>query len=160
MLLTLPALALFIIMAGFVVGLGATTVIDTLGFLGRSSPYWSSVTHRAHRVTKPLIWLGALLYIAGLSLWYSTQPLLSIGYIQYALAGVLVLNGAFLSFVVSPMLQGREAEGKDGELLPAQWQRRIAVSFLISFSCWWASVLLFVYMLLSFMRPGSSLFIA
>ena len=41
---------LFIHLAGFVIGLGAVTVIDLHGFLGRKSPYWTEATTRTHKV--------------------------------------------------------------------------------------------------------------
>ena len=53
-------LGLFIFMSGFVIGLGAVTVIDIHGFLGRKSSYWTEATTRTHKVTKPLIWGGNL----------------------------------------------------------------------------------------------------
>jgi hypothetical protein len=44
------------------------------------------------------------------------------------------------------MLQ-REKEGKSAELLPASWQRKIAVSLVFSDFGWWgALVLLAVYL--------------
>lgn len=155
----LEILGLTLGICGLIVGLGATTVIDTLGFLGRKNTYWSSVTHRAHRVTKPLIWLGVTLYLVGLGVWYFERPIQQFSLLQFALAAVLVANGVYLSFVVSPMLLRREAEGKDKELIPSEWQWRITVNFLISFFCWWASVLLFVRMILSLVELGDSLFI-
>jgi hypothetical protein len=49
---------LFIHLAGFVIGLGAVTVIDLHGFLGRKSPYWTEATTRTHKVTKPPYLVG------------------------------------------------------------------------------------------------------
>ena len=56
---------LYLHLAGFIIGLGAVTVIDLHGFLGRKSPYWTEATTRTHKVTKPLIWLGMTLAIMG-----------------------------------------------------------------------------------------------
>jgi len=56
-------LGLFLFIAGFIIGLGAVTVIDLHGFLGRKSSYWTEATIRTHKVTKPLIWIGILLAI-------------------------------------------------------------------------------------------------
>ena len=58
-------LTLFILFAGFIIGLGAVTVIDLHGFLGRTSTYWTEATTRTHKVTKPLIWAGMFLVIIG-----------------------------------------------------------------------------------------------
>jgi hypothetical protein len=57
----LDFVGLFLLLAGFIIGLGAVTVIDIHGFLGRRSSYWTEATTRAHKVTKPLIWLGIAL---------------------------------------------------------------------------------------------------
>jgi hypothetical protein len=63
------------------------------------------------------------------------------------IAVVLILNGLFLSFRVSPFMLQREKEGKSAELLPASWQRKIAVSLVFSDFGWWgALVLLAVYL--------------
>ena len=49
----LDFIGLFIFIAGFIIGLGAVTVIDIHGFLGRKSAYWTEATIRTHKVTKP-----------------------------------------------------------------------------------------------------------
>ena len=58
-------ISLFFILAGFIIGIGAVTVIDIHGLLGRKSAYWTEATIRTHKVTKPLIWLGTLLAWVG-----------------------------------------------------------------------------------------------
>lgn len=63
--MNLDLLGLFVMLAGFVIGLGAVTVIDLHGFLGRKSAYWTLATTRTHKVTKPLIWLGMSLAVIG-----------------------------------------------------------------------------------------------
>ncbi|MBP7134100.1 hypothetical protein KBA73_02685, partial [Patescibacteria group bacterium] len=70
----LDVVGLFLFLAGFVVGLGAVTVIDIHGFLGRTSPYWTEATTRTHKVTKPMIWIGITLVIIGGLLFYRNQP--------------------------------------------------------------------------------------
>lgn len=57
-MMTLDFLGLFLSLSGFVLGLGAVTVIDIHGFLGRKSQYWTEATTRTQKVTKPLIWVG------------------------------------------------------------------------------------------------------
>lgn len=142
-------LGLFIHLAGFVIGLGAVTVIDLHGFLGRKSSYWTEATTRTHKVTKPLIWLGMTLAIIGAWLFHShrgwTFPLA----VQAVIAIVLVVNGLFLSFRVSPFLLRREREGRVSELLPADMQKKIALAFLLSFAGWWGALLLTVYQVLT-----------
>ncbi len=136
---------LMLFVAGFVVGLGAVTVIDTLGFLGRRSPYWTETTIRAHKVTKPLIWIGTGLAALGGAIIYRGSGPSGTGLFHAVILAVLVLNGCYLSFVVSPVLLKREKDGKAAELLPAALQRRIAVSFVVSFLGWWSAVFLLAW---------------
>jgi hypothetical protein len=133
---------LFIYLAGLIIGLGAVTVIDLHGFLGRKSKYWTQATIRTHKVTKPLIWLGITLAIIGGIMFYKNEPFRGIPMYHAIIAGVLILNGFFLSFVISPYLLEKEKEGKDKELLPETMQAKITISFIVSFSCWWSGVYL------------------
>ncbi len=139
---------LLVMIAGFIIGLGAVTVIDIHGFLGRKSAYWTEATTRTHKVTKPLIWLGMLFAIIGGTILYRHESLSGIPLYHAIAAGVLILNGLFLSFYVSPFLLKREQEGKQRELLPASLQNKIIVSFIISATLWWGSLLLLVSYLL------------
>jgi hypothetical protein len=143
------ALGLFLFLAGFVIGLGAVTVIDFHGLFGRKSAYWTEATTRTHKVTKPLIWLGMILAIVGGAIFYRHEAFIGVPLVHAALAAALLLNGCFLSFRVSPFLLRREREGRASELLPDSWQRAIAVSFVISFVGWWGSLLLLVLYMLS-----------
>ena len=129
-------------LAGFIIGLGAVTVIDLHGFLGRKSQYWTEATTRTHKVTKPLIWLGIFLVIIGGGIFYRNESFSGIPMYQSILVLVLMLNGLFLSFRVSPFLLDRERQGRSSELLPDDWQRKIMVSFLFSFFGWWINLLL------------------
>jgi hypothetical protein len=61
------------------------------------------------------------------------------------LAIVLISNGTFLSFWVSPRLLRREKEGRANEILPSDLQLKIAVSFVISVIGWWGSLFLLVW---------------
>lgn len=135
---------LFIVLAGFVIGLGAVTVIDLHGFLARKSNYWTLATTRTHKVTKPMIWIGMMLVLIGGLLNYTGDFLLA----HLILSGLLILNGLFLSFVVSPFLLKREREGMESELLPDSLQRKIVISFIFSVIGWWLSVGLFILYLL------------
>ncbi len=146
---TLDLIGLFLFIAGFVVGLGAVLVIDIHGFLGRKSSYWTIATTRAHKVTKPLIWIGIFLAIIGGSIFYRNESFSGIPFWHSIFAFILILNGLFLSFVVSPFLLKKEKEGKDGELLPQSLQNKIIVSFIISALFWWSSLFLLVVYLLN-----------
>jgi hypothetical protein len=143
----LDILGIFLFIAGFIVGLGAVTVIDIHGFLGRKSSYWTEATTRTHKITKPLIWIGIIVALTGGILTYRDVGLQGIPLLQGIIAVLLVLNGLFLSFYVSPFLLRREREGKGKELLPNSLQLKIAVSFVISFMGWWGEVFLFVWYL-------------
>jgi hypothetical protein len=144
-------IGLFIFLAGFIIGLGAVTVIDLHGFLGRKSPYWTEATTRTHKVTKPLIWIGLLLTVIGGLITYRNNGLTGIPLFQAIIGILLVLNGLFLSFRVSPFLLKREKEGRSGELLSSSWQFKITISFIISFLGWWSALFLLVWYLL--VRP-------
>ena len=138
------ALGLFLLLAGFVIGLGAVTVIDIHGFLGRTSSYWTEATTRTHKVTKPMIWAGIVLAIVGGLIFYRTQSFSGIPLIHALIALALIMNGYFLSFSVSPFLLKREKEGRSGELLPASWQKKIMVSLIVSDIGWWGGLFLLV----------------
>lgn len=134
--------ALFITIAGYIIGLGAVTVIDLHGFLGRKSQYWTEATIRTHKITKPLIWIGTALACIGGNLYYKNPTLPNIIFVA------LILNGLFLSFWVSPRLLKREKEGRSAEILPQNWQNAITVSFIVSVFGWWGSLLFFIKTLL------------
>lgn len=147
--LWIDSIGLFLFLAGFVIGLGAVTVIDIHGFLGRKSPYWTEATTRTHKVTKPMIWAGIMLAILGGLIFYREQSFTGIPLIHAVIAIALIVNGYFLSFKVSPFLLEREKEGRSGELLPASWQKKIMASLIVSGIGWWGGLLLLVVYLVS-----------
>lgn len=140
----LDFIGLFLFLAGFVIGLGAVTVIDLHGFLGRASAYWTEATTRTHKVTKPLIWIGITLAVVGGAIFYRSTPFVGIPMIHALIALVLILNGCFLSFSVSPFLLKREREGRAAELLPKSWQRKITAGLIFSDLGWWGGLALLV----------------
>ncbi|MGI9118029.1 MAG: hypothetical protein ACR2IQ_00565 [Minisyncoccia bacterium] len=133
-------ISLFILLAGFVIGLGAVTVIDLHGFLGRKSAYWTEATIRTHKVTKPLIWAGMLLVIVGGGLLYRDVRFTGLLLFHLYSVPVMLLNGIFLSFSVSPFLLNREKQGLSNQLLPMSWQYKITASFVVSFVSWWGNL--------------------
>ena len=137
----------FLIFAGFVIGLGAVTVIDLHGFLARNSSYWTEATIRTHKVTKPLIWIGMLLLITGGILLYKMNPDFGWHIAQLLVAIVMVLNGCFLSFYVSPFLLKQEQSGQSKTLLPNSLKLAISVSFIISVASWWGQLVYFLHRL-------------
>lgn len=147
--MTLDLIGVFIFIAGLIIGLGAVTVIDLHGFLAQKSKYWTKTTIRAHKVTKPLIWLGTILAIIGGFIFYRNVGFSGIPFYHSIIAFALLLNGVFLSFYVSPYLLKREEEGKDEELLPQSLQNKIIASFIVSFTGWWSGVFLLTYYLIN-----------
>ncbi len=138
-------ISIFTIVAGFILGLGAVTVIDLHGFLARKSSYWTEATIRTHKVTKPLIWIGISLVLLGNILMVQNNIIFSeFLVLKFILIILLILNGLFLSFVVSPRLLFQERKGREKELLPQNLQNRIAMSFVVSFVGWWSLVVIFV----------------
>ena len=148
-MINLDFIGLFLLIAGFVIGLGAVTVIDIHGFLGRKSNYWTEATTRTHKVTKPMIWAGIVLAIIGGAIFFRNEAFAGITVYLSIIAGVLIVNGLFLSFSVSPYLLQRERDGKAGELLPYSWQRKIIVGLILSDLGWWSSLVLVVWYLVT-----------
>lgn len=144
-MINLDFVGLFIFISGFIIGLGAVTVIDIHGFLGRKSSYWTEATTRTHKVTKPMIWIGIMLAIIGGFILYRDESLLGVPLYHAIIACILVLNGIFLSFYVSPFLIKKEQEGRQQELLPESLQNKIMISLIISDIGWWGGLGLFVY---------------
>lgn len=141
-------ISVFIILAGFIIGLGAVTVIDIHGFLGRKSKYWTEATTRTHKVTKPIIWVGICLVVIGGFVLYRNETLTGIPLIHLLIIIILILNGLFLSLKISPYLLKREKEGRSSKLLPKSLQNKIVVSLIISDIGWWGGLFLFVIYLL------------
>jgi len=147
--LWIDSIGLFLLLAGFVIGLGAVTVIDIHGFLGRKSSYWTEATTRTHKVTKPLIWAGMMIAIIGGAIFFRNEAFTGIPMYLAFIAVVLILNGLFLSFSVSPYLLQKEKEGKPGELLPKSWQNKIMISLIFSDIGWWGAIMLVSYFIIN-----------
>ena len=137
--------SLGLIFAGFIIGLGAVTVIDIHGFLAQKSKYWTESTIRTHKVTKPLIWLGILLLSIGKIILYQTKDTTYVNELDLILISTLIINGCFLSFNISPKLLAQEKAGKIAQLLPTQMQNKIKVSFIFSVIGWWGLFLLTIF---------------
>ena len=135
----------FLTLAGFIIGLGAVIVIDLHGFMARKSGYWTEATIRTHKITKPLIWIGIILIALGTFL-SGTNSFISDGdfAIRFIFIFLMILNGSFLSFVISPELLRREKEGRASEILPKAMQNKIIISFFISIFLWWGLLAYFV----------------
>lgn len=143
----IETLSLFVLLAGLIIGLGAVTVIEFHGFLARHSSYWTEATIRTHKITKPLIWTGLGIAIIGGTLVFYGQPFSGVPLYLTIDAIIMVLNGSFLTFVVSRGLLKQEAAGKAKELLPQALQRKITLSFFVSILGWWSAVVVIAYWL-------------
>ena len=88
----LDIIGLFLFLAGYVLGLGAVTVIDIHGFLGRTSSYWTEATTRTHKITKPLIWIGITCTIVGGLLFYRSNYTATIPLVQAVIARLRTLG--------------------------------------------------------------------
>lgn len=140
--------ATLLIYMGFILGLGAVTVIDIHGFLGRKSLYWTKATIQTHKVTKLLIWAGTFLKLLGISAYCYFNGLTTLWAVTLLILFILVLNGLFLSFYISPLLVKQERESTI-TLLPEAIQNKIFISFIVSFTGWWSNFLLITYLLFS-----------
>ncbi|MFZ2682028.1 MAG: hypothetical protein WAZ14_02975 [Patescibacteria group bacterium] len=135
----LAMLSSYLWLAGFVIGLGAVSVIETLGWLGQRSTYWTETTIRTHKVTKPLIWFGLTLATVG-AVWHFVQFGLSpVAYVLLGLGAVMIVNGSWLTFWLSPRLLELERQGQAKRLLPKTWKRWITLSFCVSIVTWWSA---------------------
>jgi len=132
---------LFIHLVGIIIGLGAVTVIDTLGFFSRKNKNLTQVTIHAHHVTKPLIWIGTLIVLFSWIFFLLENSLEGIYLFKTILLGIMILNGSFLSFFISPRLN-KLIDKK--VLLPNRLQKMISVSLVFSFLSWWMFVFLTV----------------
>ena len=133
---------LFFHLAGIIIGLGAVTVIDTMGFFSRKDKKKTQDTIAAHHTTKPLIWLGTIIVLITWIFMLKGNSFSGIYLWKSILLIVMLLNGSFLSFVISPALN--KLIGKK-VLLPNSLQVKIAISLIISFVSWWSFVALTVY---------------
>ena len=130
---------LFFHFVGIIIGLGAVTVIDTMGFFSKRDNKKTQDTISAHHTTKPLIWIGTIIVLITW-IWILIQD--GFGFIQNIksfLLIIMILNGSFLSFYVSPRLD--KLIGKK-VILPKTLQTKITISFIISFVSWWSFVIL------------------
>ncbi len=130
---------LFFHIAGIIIGLGAVTVIDSMGFISRKDKKWTQTTIQAHHVTKPLIWIGTSLVILSWIFILLKEGFTNLNSVKSIILIVLIFNGAFLSFYISPRLD--KLAGKH-TLLPKALQNKIVISMVISFIGWWSFVIL------------------
>lgn len=130
---------LFFHIAGIIIGLGAVTVIDFMGLISRKDKKWTQTTIKAHHVTKPLIWIGTILVILSWIFILIKEGFTNINITKSIILILLIFNGSFLSFYISPRLD--KLSGKN-TLLPKDLQNKIAVSMIISFIGWWGFFIL------------------
>jgi hypothetical protein len=128
---------LFIHLVGIIIALGSVTVIDWLGFLGRKNLSWKQTTIKAHHITKPLIWIGTtLVLLSWIPILISSKTIFPVT--KSIILTILILNGSFLSFYISPRLN----KSPKNKLLSKSTQNKIFLSFIVSFISWWVFVIL------------------
>jgi hypothetical protein len=130
---------LFFHFVGIIVGLGAVIVIDIMGLLSRKSKKKTQITIQTHHITKPLIWIGIIIISIT---WIFILLSEGFGFIEKTksiLLFIMIVNGCFLSFHISPRLN--KLIGKKS-LLPRSLQIKIGITLIISFFSWWSFVLL------------------
>lgn len=136
----LDIIGLFLLIAGLIIGLGAVTVIDMLGVLGKKSHYWSEVAIMAHPVTKALIWFGIFVGLLGALIFYRNNGFSGVVTFQALIFIPLVLNGLYLSLRISPALEKLTDKFNKRIIIPPKLQKKIAVSMIISVLTWWTEV--------------------
>lgn len=130
---------LFFHFVGIIIGLGAVIVIDTMGFLARTSKSKTQETLATHHTTKPLIWIGVSIITITWIFILIKKGFGEIETIKTILLGIMILNGSFLSFYISPRLD--KLIGKK-VLLSKKLQTKITISLIVSFISWWSFVIL------------------
>lgn len=133
---------LFFHLAGIIIGLGAVTVIDVMGFFSRKDKKKTQDTISAHHTTKPLIWTGTIIVLITWIFMLRGNSLEGIYLWKTLLLIVMILNGFFLSFHISPRLN--RLIGKK-VLLPTSLQAKITFSLVISFLSWWSFVIITIW---------------
>ncbi len=133
------AILYFMHLAGIILMVGSVAVIDVFGFVARNSRRWTRNTIEAHYITKPLIWVGAIITCLSWILILGEVEFNSYALAKTILLPLLLLNGAFLSFYISPILSRQRGKLR---LLPKSLQIKIAASFVVSLLLNWSFVLL------------------
>lgn len=131
------SLTLFFHFGGIIIALGAVTVIDTMGFFSRKSIKKTQETIAAHHTTKPLIWIGIIIVLITWIIMIWGESFEGIYFWKSLLLVIMILNGCFLSFVISPKLDKMIGIRK---LIPKKLQIKIIMSLIVSFITWWSFV--------------------
>src|SRR6056297_716997 len=130
-------LKLFFHFVGIIIALGAVTVIDVMGFFSRKSIKKTQETIVAHHTTKPLIWVGTIIVLISWVFILIQKNFGEIEIIKSILLVIIILNGCFLSFHISPRLSKMEGVKK---LLNKSLQIKIGISLVVSLISWWGFV--------------------
>jgi len=130
-------LKLFFHFVGIIIALGAVTVIDVMGFFSRKSIKKTQETIVAHHTTKPLIWVGTIIVLISWVFILIQKNFGEIEIIKSILLVIIILNGCFLSFHISPRLSKMKGVKK---LLNKSLQIKIGISLVVSLISWWGFV--------------------
>ena len=131
----------YIHILGLVIGMGSAIVIETIGFIARKSGYWTRVAVQVHYVTKPLIWIGTILLSLSWILIRGFDTVVYPYYWKTLLLLLLIINGGYLSFIISPRIIEHQKHS-DGKPLPSKLQTIILPSAIVSVLGWLLMVFL------------------
>ncbi len=144
----LDLIGLFLLLSGLIIGLGAVTVADMLGMLGKKSPYWCEVFVKTHPVTKALVWLGIFAGILGALIFYREKGLYGAAILQLIIFIPLLLNALYFSLRLNPALEKLIEKPGKKITMPPKLQQKVTASQVISVLTWWSEVFLTVWHLL------------
>jgi hypothetical protein len=153
--LALDFLGLLLIISGLGLGLGASTVMDVFGVLGRESEYWTVRAISTDKVAVPLMWIGVVLATVGGIMFNRNQGLSGVVLYQAIVWVVLIANGSFFTFYIIPRVYPIEHKPEGERLIPRGLVLKILPAFAISICSWWASVILLVWHLVMERGIGS-----
>ncbi len=148
---------------GLVFGLGGVTATDALSLYGFIKPQSLKKHVDSYTILSLIIWVGLfLLIVSGIALIYISKieiggdlasnmyelPLKSSAYIfMLALNGVIILNGLFLNFKVTPAF--KNAVELEDFTATSEYKRALKLGVIsggISFLSWWGVFFINVYL--------------
>lgn len=124
-------------LVGIIFGLGAAIVILFLGVLSLRSNFWFRNLNATDRVTIPMLWFGGILLAIASILSFNMNDLAVDSNIKFILSLILLVNGAYLTFIFAPVIRKLENDGKTTFLtLPMPHQILIFIAGTISALSW------------------------
>lgn len=137
----LDLFAVFVLLAGFGVGLGTTF----FSFMSERVLGADSRTARAQTVASRLAWLGLLLGLAGSALLYRQSLLSGVATFQAALFVVIVILQVYLGIRLARRAGKAAAEPNLPGLPPPAKLKPLTISHLLSLLCWCGLLFFFAW---------------